>query len=238
MRVNIRYCSHRAARYAVENWHYSGVMPTGKAVMIGVWEDSSYRGVVIFSRGSAPRLGQSWGVSNIQVCELTRIALREHQTPVSQVVASALRMLKQTNPGLRVVFSFADPEQNHHGGVYQAGNWIYTGVSEMRVRYWIHGRYFHERSVHNFGWKNQLSWIKEHVDPSACTVTSLGKHRYAMPLDRGMRRYVRQYSQPYPNPVVESYCGRSVNGNALAVQARDAGSIPVVRSTRSGDDRG
>jgi hypothetical protein len=125
--LRLDWASHDAARWACEKWHYAGVLPTGKLVKVGVWEDDSFRGVVLFSRGASPHLGRQYDLDHTQLCELTRIALREHDAPVSRIVSVALRFLRRSNPGLRLVVSFADPSQDHVGGIYQAGNWVFTG---------------------------------------------------------------------------------------------------------------
>jgi trehalose 6-phosphate synthase/phosphatase len=36
--LKLDWCSHEAAKYACEKWHYSGRVPTSKSARIGVWE--------------------------------------------------------------------------------------------------------------------------------------------------------------------------------------------------------
>lgn len=48
--------SYKAAKYAVEKWHYSRAMPSGKLIKYGVWEDSKFIGVIIFERGANPTM--------------------------------------------------------------------------------------------------------------------------------------------------------------------------------------
>lgn len=205
--LTVDFCALDAARYAVTHWHYSRVLPAGNKFMLGVWERGVFIGCVIFSQGATgPRLAGKWGLPPTQVCELTRVALTEHTAPVSQIVARALRELHRTNPGIRLVISFADPMRGHHGGIYQAGGWIYTGRGEPTPEYVIHGRQMHARSVHAKGWLQREAWLREHVDPAARRISVPGKHRYLMPLDRGMRRTIARYAQPYP-PAVEVSTG-------------------------------
>ncbi|WP_449441465.1 Mom family adenine methylcarbamoylation protein [Serratia entomophila] len=49
-------------------------------------------------------------------------------SPVSQILAKAIKFLSAVCPGLRLIVSYADKDQNHHGGIYQATNWIYEGL--------------------------------------------------------------------------------------------------------------
>jgi hypothetical protein len=51
--LRLDWCSHAAAKYAVEHWHYSQTMPVGKLAKIGVWEDNKYIGAIIFGLGGA-----------------------------------------------------------------------------------------------------------------------------------------------------------------------------------------
>lgn len=197
--LTIDWCSHEASKYAVMNWHYSQAMPVGKLVKVGAWEQDRFIGAVLFGRGAAPSLGRPYGLHQGECCELVRVALDEHAAPTSQIVAAAIRMLKQQSPGLRLIVSFADEGQGHMGTLYQAGNWIYLGVAEaawFRVR----GELVHPKTLHSlYGQGGQsVAWLREHVDPNAERVNMAPKHRYAMPLDRGMRRQIRALGLPYP----------------------------------------
>ena len=119
--LKLDWCSYEAAKFAVEHWHYSKCMPIGKLVKIGVWEDNKYIGAVIFGYGNNQFQGVAYGLVQTQICELLRIALTEHKTPVTKISSIALKMLKQSNKGMRLVVSYADPEQGHNGAIYQAG---------------------------------------------------------------------------------------------------------------------
>lgn len=190
MTLQIAPCTHKAAKYAVEQWHYSHVLPTGKLVKLGVWEDNRYIGVVIYSRGASPHLGTRLDLDATEICELTRVALRDHSAPVSQIVSRSLAELKASNPGLRLVVSFADPKEGHHGGIYQAGNWLYTGMSATVTEYFIGNRWRHTRGAYH------------HPDrATAPRRESPGKHRYLYPLDRAMRRRIEPLRLPYPHAV-------------------------------------
>lgn len=181
------WCSYEAAKYAVEHWHYSGTMPAGKTAKIGVWEDGEFIGVVVFSRGGNRYLAHEWGLPQTQACELTRVALRAHTATVTRIVAVALRLLKSASPGLRLVVSYADPLQGHHGGIYAGGNWTYVG-NAMRGPYVVTPNgYMHGRSA-TAKW-GSIAGMKQ---------VQLPKHKYLMPLDDAMRKQIEPLRQPYP----------------------------------------
>lgn len=229
-------CSLAAARLAVTRWHYSQRMPAGKLALYGVWESGDFIGSVMYGLGANSDLGAPYGLRQGQICELVRVALRGHVAPVSQIVAESLRLLHAANPGLRLVVSFADPEQDHHGGIYQAGNWIYCGKSGAADEYIVHGKRYHGRSLraarnsHPRGpgpYANVLDWARVVMkDPAAQKITGSSKHRYLMPLDKQMRRRVAKLAMPYPQPR-----GRGVEGDAPDIRSGGAGSTPADRST-------
>lgn len=212
-------CSYEAASYSVTRWHYSGTLPRGRLVRLGVWEHDAFIGCVIFSRGATNALGAPWGLTNIEAAELTRVALSTHAAPVSRIVSVALGQLRSTSPGLRLVVSFADPAHGHHGGIYQAGNWIYTGRSADSQEWRVFGRQLHGRLLSHKGWVRNVDWLRANVDPHAERIIVAGKHRYVMPLDRATRRRVARYARPYPPAVEASEVTRPVSDRERQVQS-------------------
>lgn len=83
-----------------------------------MWENDVFIGVVLFGQGATPEIGSPYGLKGTEICELTRIALNKHKTPVSRIISIALRFLRSHCPGIKMVVSFADGGQNHHGGIY------------------------------------------------------------------------------------------------------------------------
>ncbi|WP_239873981.1 hypothetical protein [Yersinia enterocolitica] len=76
--LTVDWATHQAASFACLNWHYAKAVPVGKLVKVGAWEDGKFIGVVIFSRGANNHIGQPYSLQQDQVCELTRVALRQH----------------------------------------------------------------------------------------------------------------------------------------------------------------
>ena len=196
----IDWCGFEAVKYACTNWHYSKAVPAGQLVKVGAWENGAFIGCVLFSHGANNHIGMPYGMTQHEAVELTRIAMNTHITPVTQIMAKAIRMLKQQCPGLKLIVSYADTDQNHLGAIYQAGNWIYTGVSTKNDlgAFIVHGKKMHPKTVHSKGWKQTIKWLREHVDPNAEVFISSGKHKYLYPLDKKTRASVLALSKPYP----------------------------------------
>jgi hypothetical protein len=198
--LRVDWATHAAAKYACEHWHYSGSVPVPPLVKIGVWEAGSFIGAVLFSRGASPSLLKPYGLAQTEGCELTRIALTTHSATVSRIVRLAIAFLKKQSPGLRLIVSFADPDEGHHGGVCQAGNWIYCGKSCSSREYLdANGKRWHSRMVVKKGWTIVNGFIYQTLTPDQCTkAIKPGKHRYLMPLDPEMRAKILPLAQPYP----------------------------------------
>lgn len=198
--LRLDWCSHKAARYAVEHWHYSGSMPTPPHVFIGVWEDGQFIGVVIFSRGAARRGPEAFGIGHVDMAELTRVALSDHHAETSRIVAIALKMLRRRCPGTRLVVSYADPNHGHHGGIYQAGGWLFLGQSGDTTEYvGPNGKQWHSRMISPTGRKKVYGQYRPVYKPDQCTPVRLrGKLKYLMPLDAEMREKIAPLAKPYP----------------------------------------
>lgn len=205
--LRLDWCSYEAAKYACEHWHYSGKPPNQKLVKVGVWEDGRFIGCVLFGDGANGGMFKPYGLKSTEGCELVRVALSSHLSPVSQIVATSMKFLRKSCPGIRLVLSFADPEQGHVGKIYQAGNWIYLGKSLASDEYIVKGERMHgralrsTRSTHkmrNVPAKNVFEWAKKVLDPKTQKVLGSSKYRYAYPLDRLIRRQIESIALPYP----------------------------------------
>lgn len=224
--LKLDWCDYKAARYAVEHWHYSKALPTPPLVKVGVWEDGRFIGCVLFGRGATNNLGKPYGLLTTEVCELVRIALASHRTPVSRVMAMAIRLLRQQCPGTRLIVSFADPEQGHLGTVYQATNWVYSGQSEGYDKFRTpDGRIWHPRQVSSTGVKRQYGEARRVPVIARCErVPVMGKHRYLLPLDDAMRAQLAPLARPYP----KRPCATSIDSDAPVTHTGDGGAIPTV----------
>ena len=113
--------------------------------------------------------------------------VRDHRTPVLRMIAISARILRRSNPGLRLVVSFADGSSwsGHHGGIYQAGGWIYLGANLTRTCT-IYGKPVNWRTIagkYGRAWRRLApernpGWVVRFCSkPSTCV----------MPLDDEMR---------------------------------------------------
>lgn len=180
------------------NWHYSKSMPAGKLVKIGVWENEVFVGVAIFSLGSSKDLGAAYGLKSGEICELTRMALSKHSTPVSKVMSIAVRMLRKQSPGIRLIVSFAARDQEHLGTIYQASNWLYFGQTNPRYEFIYKGRRTTERTISEVVKKYRMTKKELAEKGYIKLVPSKPKFRYLMPMDKKTKARLLPMAKSYP----------------------------------------
>lgn len=189
--LRLDLCSHQSAKYAVEHWHYSETMPKSKVFKIGVWEQGDFIGVILYGVGATSGLVKRYGLKPTQGCELVRVALKDHVSKVSRIISISLMILKKYNPGIRLVVSFADPDQGHLGTIYQAGGWVFCGMTQPSDEYILDGKRYQGRSF-----RNSHKGMEHH--PSVQVVKGSSKYRYLYPLDPIMRQQIMPLAKPYP----------------------------------------
>ena len=198
--LKIDWATHEAAKFACVNWHYSKTMPATitKPLKIGVWENDVFIGVIIYTVGVGATLNSQFGIGRQEICELQRVALKKHINSVSRMIAISLKFLKKKCPKLRLIVSFADVYQGHNGGIYQAGNWIYSGETAKGIAYFNKdGRQIHPRNVGKVTGNDKYG-VKKYGKSGLRQEERPGKYRYLMPLDAAMREQITPLAKPYP----------------------------------------
>lgn len=117
--------------------HYAKRIPT-ISYAFGFYDGQELVGVVTYGTpaSSTLRVGIA-GEDNAQyILELNRLVfIRQIKNGASELVGKSLRQL----PKPSIVISYADTNQGHIGYVYQACNFIYTGLSAKRTDWKVKG---------------------------------------------------------------------------------------------------
>lgn len=111
------------------------------------------------------------------VLELNRLCCENKKNFASTIVGRSLQML----PKPTIVVSFADTAQGHVGFVYQATNFLYTGLSAKHTDWKIKGmEHLHASTVvaMGLGQADRLSWIKAKFGDDFYISERSRKHRY------------------------------------------------------------
>jgi hypothetical protein len=157
----VRKIENSNTKELILNFHYARRMPS-ISFAYGLFLNGELEGVVTFGQPASPRVCDGIaGKENARlVLELNRLVLRNNRkNEASRLVGQALRML----PKPKIIISYADTAQKHLGVVYQATNFDYYGLSEIRTdRVFIdgtkqkHGRHVISTDIENLHERTKL----------------------------------------------------------------------------------
>ena len=188
--------------------HYSHTLPGGTKMSFGVILNGRLLGVMTF--GVGPFYGYKLvnDATPDDVVTLTRLWLSDElqRNSESKVLGIALRSLKR-DTSLKFVIAYSDPTVGHLGIIYQATNWLYTGLSFATPLYDIgDGTLHHSRSLaHQLGSHSIRYLTLQGINAKA--VPQSAKHRYIYFLDDSWRSRLAVPVLPYPKKE------REMNGN-------------------------
>jgi len=137
----IVYLDHKEAVAFLLPKHYSGRIPS-ISYAFGWKINDELVAVCTFGKPASNTLckGICGGKYSDKVYELNRLCRVDNlNLPLSQFVAGCLRRLKNS-PSLNwIIVSYSDTDMNHHGYIYQALNFIYTGITKARTDKYTEG---------------------------------------------------------------------------------------------------
>jgi hypothetical protein len=160
-------------------------------------------GVVTYGTpSSAPlRRGVAGDEYVSDVLELNRLCLLNNvKNEASMLVGRSLRLL----PKNRIIISYADTSHGHTGTVYQATNFIYTGLSAKRTDWKVRGmEHLHGQTIADQfrGSKNRAQAAREFYGDDFYLAPRSRKHRYVKPI--GSKSYIKRATKAIRYPVIE-----------------------------------
>ncbi len=185
------------------NKHYAKRIPS-ISFAFGIYNGQALIGICTF--GSPPSNALCIGVCGEQlkshVIELNRLCVNDskEKNVTSYFLSHCLKML----PKPKIIVSYADTSVNHNGYIYQATNWIYTGLTAKRTeRYDPDNPNKHSKSVTCNG----------NIDYYDLAVRKRPrKHRYIYFL--GSKKQKRAYLQNLNYPIMDYPKGKNKNYDA------------------------
>jgi hypothetical protein len=112
-----------------------------------------------------------------QVLELNRLCCDNQKNYGSFLIAHSMRLL----PKPSIIVSYADMEMGHVGYVYQATNFIYTGLSAKRTNWAVEGmEHLHGATIADMsrGQENRAEYMRGKFGDKFKLVERSRKHRY------------------------------------------------------------
>jgi len=189
----------------VKKYHYSHRVPSNVQVVATAHDAGGLFGdlgpAVAACYVSIPGSGHySINGKQVETLELTRLVRRDDvQVNLTGLISWALRWVWKLGKGDLVV-SFADKQQGHHGGIYQAASWNYDGLRDPNAEgVLLDGKHFvpmrtiisHKQAKEKF------------VGREVTVKRDQGKHCYWKALSRSGEKKAKLIGltvNPYPRP--------------------------------------
>ena len=178
----------------IKNKHYAKRLPP-ISYAFAIYKDGfELVGVLTIGKPASNSLCE--GVCGVEqknkVYELNRLFMLNDQPRnlLSYFVSKCLKMLKEDD---LILVSYADTAMNHHGFIYQATNWLYTGKTKSRTdKYTKEGK-------HSRHYKNEDESLRKFRS---------SKHRYIYFTGKSKKIYMQKLNyeiKPYPKGENENY---------------------------------
>lgn len=166
-------------KFQTKEWllykHYAKRIPPIE-YSFGLFNYGDLIGVCTF--GPPPRVmnnGESiFNKLSVKTIELNRLCLQSNEKNIlSFFVSKCLLIL----PKPICIVSYADDTFGHKGYIYQATNWIYTGLNQIHERQiFYNGKEVHPRTACSMGFTNISEWAEKDSNVTLGDYTK--KHRY------------------------------------------------------------
>lgn len=169
----IKQISYREAMEIVVKNHYLH-RKCPCSIAFGLLLNDEIKGVICYGTPSSSTLrsGIAGKDNSFNVIELTRLWVCDSvpKNGESFLIGNTLKMC-----GKEIVVSYAEINQGHRGVVYQATNWLYTGLSAKRTNWTIQGIDKHCQTIAD---KHSAKEIREIYGDRFSLVDRPRKHRY------------------------------------------------------------
>lgn len=173
----------------------------------GAFRSDKLIGVVTYGTPASAPLKS--GVCGLEykhlVIELNRLVCENTKNIASILVGRSLQLL----PKPKIIVSYADIAQDHVGYVYQATNFIYTGLSAKRTDWKIRGmEHLHGATIADMsrGQENRALWMREKFGDDFYLQERSRKHRYIFFIGsktflKKARKALKYKEEKYPKKV-------------------------------------
>lgn len=152
MEVRLINWKNEDAQDMILNKHYAQRRPS-ISYLFGLYAEDVLLGVCVFGKPASNSLcvGICGKEHSTRVYELNRLYIEPNQpkNTASWFISQCLKRLKKDK---LIIVSYSDTGMNHHGYIYQATNFIYTGSTKERTDMYTegnkHSRHYNEDNKH------------------------------------------------------------------------------------------
>lgn len=187
--------------------HYAHKIPP-ISWAFGLVFENDIVGVISYGKPSSSSLcsGICGTKYSSKVYELNRLCINSYapKNSASRLISKSLKLL----PKGIILVSYADTNQGHIGYVYQATNWIYTGLSAKRTDWKLKGfEDLHGQTITDLsrGKKNRAKFMRDTYGDSFYLEDRPRKHRYIYFTDKKFKKHLKYEVLPYPKGESKRY---------------------------------
>ena len=195
---NVRSINKDQTKEWLRYKHYAKRIPP-MSYTFGLFNDKELIGVCTYGTPISKELCNNACGEKYRDCviELNRLVVEDNlpKNSLSFFVSQTFFLL----PKPKIIVSYADTKQNHTGYIYQATNWIYTGLTQKNYDWKLKGTNKHSRTLNG---QYNAEYISNHPDRFEKVARSQ-KHRYFMilaskKLRNNLIKSLGYPKQPYP----------------------------------------
>jgi hypothetical protein len=200
--------------------HYAKRIPS-ISYAFGLYDGVELVGVCTYGTPSSSPLREGIaGPENAEyVLELNRLCIEsKNKNAASILVGRSLQLL----PKPSIVVSYADTDQSHVGYVYQACNFIYTGLSAKRTNWRVKGmENLHGQTIGDISRGcegSRVEWMREKFGDDFYLEDRPRKHRYIFVTGKNktLKAAIKYQQEPFPKGESKRYdAGGAVQTQAL-----------------------
>lgn len=210
MSIEVKEIHYEETKYFILNKHYASRMPS-ITFAFGLFINYKLEGVLTIGKPASNPLciGICGKKYSNKVFELNRLIVNEGlgKNVLSKFVSMCLKRLKDKD---LIIVSFADTGMNHHGYIYQATNFLYTGITKERTDKYMpgnkHARHYTEDYKH-------LRKVRT------------AKHRYVYFTNKKNKEMIKSLKykiSPYPKGVNSNYIlGETIKTKVLNTETNE-----------------
>ena len=198
--LSVRPLNRSVAADFVEKYHYThkssscryafGLYSIGTQHMFFAGNTEKLIGVMTYGHPVSNRaigsITKTISLALDNVLELTRLVVLDETgtNTESWFIGQTFDWLKKNAPEVKVLISYADPEQTHTGTIYRATNWLYQGcgatkiMPDYSIRLFEDSEWIHSRTAGaKFGHK-AIPSLAQKIGHTFWRKEETSKHRY------------------------------------------------------------
>lgn len=209
-RCYARRINYQTASRMVSTYHYAQITPS-IVIAIGMYVDDILAGVITYglppNRNALGFCGEEYIPNGL---ELNRLFVFDWagRNSESWLIGQSFKILQKERPNIMILISYADPMNDHIGYIYQATNWVYTGVGgASKSDVIVNGEKISEKHLYN-RYRTHKRDVLENMGLEIQDIISEPKHRYVYFLGsksqrKKMKSLLKWEIYPYPKKTDE-----------------------------------